>query len=315
MFRFEYLNDAALLSVEDFPELEGNINGPSLVAAPAWLNQPPARYLLYFAHHEGDSIRLALSDSLTGPWRLHHPPPIKLSNSGFATRSPSAEEMHPEAQAYIDANADGDYPHIASPEVWIDHEARQIRLYYHGRLADGRQRTRLALSTDGVNFEVRDEIVGLPYLRLFRHQDWFYSLAMPAQLCRSRDGLTDFETGPRLTDAPIRHHALLNHDGKWYVIWTRVGDTPERLLVSILDTGSNWLDWKLGEARDLHRAERPWEGGDLPADASAYGEIMSRVNQLRDPAIFEEENRIYLLYAVAGEQGIAIGELIRSGCD
>ena len=36
---------------------------------------------------------------------------------------------------------------------------------------------------------------------------------------------------------------------------------------------------------------------------------MQPVNQLRDPAIFEEGGRIFLLYAIAGEQGIAIGEL------
>jgi hypothetical protein len=36
---------------------------------------------------------------------------------------------------------------------------------------------------------------------------------------------------------------------------------------------------------------------------------MKPVNQLRDPAIFKENGKIYLLYAVAGEQGIAIGEL------
>lgn len=35
----------------------------------------------------------------------------------------------------------------------------------------------------------------------------------------------------------------------------------------------------------------------------------SGVNQLRDPAIFEESGRIYLLYAVAGENGIAIAEV------
>ena len=34
------------------------------------------------------------------------------------------------------------------------------------------------------------------------------------------------------------------------------------------------------------------------------------VNQLRDPAIFEEDARVYLLYAVAGESGIALAEVI-----
>jgi hypothetical protein len=35
----------------------------------------------------------------------------------------------------------------------------------------------------------------------------------------------------------------------------------------------------------------------------------AHVNQLRDPAIFEENGRVYLFYAVAGESGIAIAEL------
>jgi hypothetical protein len=33
------------------------------------------------------------------------------------------------------------------------------------------------------------------------------------------------------------------------------------------------------------------------------------VNQLRDPAIFEEDGRVYLLYSVAGEAGIGIAEI------
>jgi len=37
------------------------------------------------------------------------------------------------------------------------------------------------------------------------------------------------------------------------------------------------------------------------------------VNQLRDPAIFEEDDRVYLLYAVAGESGIAIAEIFLDG--
>jgi hypothetical protein len=31
---------------------------------------------------------------------------------------------------------------------------------------------------------------------------------------------------------------------------------------------------------------------------------------LRDPAIFEENGRVYLLYAIAGERGIAIAEIL-----
>ena len=36
---------------------------------------------------------------------------------------------------------------------------------------------------------------------------------------------------------------------------------------------------------------------------------MERVRQLRDPAIFRENGQTYLLYSVAGEQGIALARL------
>jgi hypothetical protein len=37
--------------------------------------------------------------------------------------------------------------------------------------------------------------------------------------------------------------------------------------------------------------------------------LYGHVNQPRDPAIFAEDGQIYLLYAVAGESGIAIAEI------
>jgi hypothetical protein len=309
MFSFHYLNNAPLIDVAKHVQLDGNANGPALVTAPDWLDNPPGKYLLYFAHHEGRSIRLATSENLTGPWKILSSTPMDLAQSHFATSSPTDGELHPEARAYIAADADGNYPHIASPDIWVDHENRQIRLYYHGRMANGLQRSRVALSDDGINFEAQHEILGLAYLRIFKHQDWFYALTMPGQLYRSRDGLSGFELGPKLTAEPIRHHALLHHHKQWYIFWTRVGDAPERILVSKLDTLADWSQWKLGEATEVHRPLRPWEGAELPNEASRYGGIMHRVNQLRDPAVFEENGRIYLLYSVAGEQGIAIGEI------
>ena len=313
MFAFHYLNDAPIIRVEDFPELEGNVNGPSLIKAPEWLVNRPGKYLLYFAHHEGRSIRLAASDHLTGPWKIIKPGPLDLEHSLFPDSSPDKSKLHPEAAAYIKAGADGDYPHIASPDVWVDHDTEQFRLYYHGRLEDGRQRSRVALSRDGLNFAARMKLVGLPYLRIFKHDGWFYSLTMPAQLYRSRDGLDNFEAGPRLTSEAIRHHALLRHEGLWYVFWSRVGDTPERILLSTLDTSGDWLQWKFGDTHEIHRAQKLWEGAEMSPRASKYGAVMQRVNQLRDPAIFEEDGKIYLLYALAGEQGIGIGELRKTG--
>src|SRR5207253_325786 len=34
-----------------------NINGPSLIRVPDWIEKPLGRYYLYFAHHDGDYIR------------------------------------------------------------------------------------------------------------------------------------------------------------------------------------------------------------------------------------------------------------------
>ena len=199
MFNFHYLNDAPIISARDHPDLEGNVNGPSLIAAPAWLANPPGKYLLYFAHHEGRSIRLAVSDRLTGPWKIVKPGPLDLEHSMFAETAPSEADLDPEAKFYIDAGSDGLYPHIASPDVRVDERQREIRMYYHGRLANGLQRTRLALSRDGLNFTARLPVVGLPYMRMFTHHGYYYAIAMPGQLYRSRDGLDDFEAGPRLT--------------------------------------------------------------------------------------------------------------------
>jgi len=57
------------------------------------------------------------------------------------------------------------------------------------------------------------------------------------------------------------------------------------------------------------RPEREWEGAQFPVEPSRRGSIDEPVNQLRDPAIYEEDGRVYLLYAVAGERGIGIAEI------
>jgi hypothetical protein len=55
--------------------------------------------------------------------------------------------------------------------------------------------------------------------------------------------------------------------------------------------------------------EMDYEGADLPLKPSKGGRAPGRVRQLRDPAIFCEGKKVYLLYSVAGESGIAISEL------
>ncbi len=267
-----------------------NINGPSLIGVPAWVDEPLGRYYLYFAHHKGTYIRLAYADDVGGPWTVHTPGVLELEDSHFPT------QVEP-------------YAHIASPDVHVLDEAGEIRMYYHGQLEPGSQRTRVAVSSDGLNFTAREEVLANPYFRAFRHGDWHYGMAMPGIFYRSDDGLTHFEQGPHLFEPDMRHAALMLRDDELLVFWTRVGDTPEHVLLSRIDLRPPWTQWKASEPQDVLLPETQWEGATRPLTRSVRGAIMEPVNQLRDPCIFEEADKVWLLYCIAGESGIALAEL------
>ena len=293
--RIERLVDAPIIRPEMDGSMGSNIAGPSLIRVPEWLPNPLGRYYLYFADHRGTYIRLAYADALTGPWTTYEPGTLQLDQSHFPTTCPPCA---PE-RAYV---------HIASPDVHVDHERREIVMYIHGRDA-GRQLTRAAVSPDGLHFTGRPEILGRPYFRAFRHDGFVYALAMPGVLYRSRDGLTDFEEGPQLFTPDMRHSAILRRGSRLFVFWTERGAAPERVLVATIDMTTDWMTWSESTPVEVLRPERRWEGAELPVEPSRGGSIDVPVNQLRDPAIFEEDGRVYLLYAVAGERGIALAEV------
>jgi hypothetical protein len=270
------------------PEMDGrmgsNINGPSLIRVPEWMKNPLGRYYLYFAHHQGEYIRLAYADSIEGPWRVHEPGTLRLSESHFSR-------------------------HIASPDVHIDRERRQIRMYYHG-VEDGKgQMTRVALSSDGLRFTAREEILGVSYFRVFQWDGWWYALGMPGIFYRSKDGLTGFEQGPKLFTDDMRHTALKLDGNTLSVFYSNVGDCPERIVLSTIDLTPDWMRWKASDRVTVLEPEMEWEGASLPLEPSIRGCAPQPVRQLRDPAIFREDRRTYLLYSVAGEHGIAIAEV------
>lgn len=251
--------------------------------------KPLGRYYLYFADHNGKSIRLAYADRLEGPWRVYAPGTLQLSQSYFSN-------------------------HIASPDVIVDDASHKIRLYYHGLTPEeGTQHTRLALSTDGIHFEAIREPVGKAsaYWRLFHYGGWWYALAMPGRLFRSRDGVTAFEAGPQLfSGAPSQvHSAVLVKGDALDVFYTRAGDTPERIVFSQVALGPDWTKWKPTSAQECLAPQEPWEGADLPLTAGRIGAADRPIRALRDPAIFEEMGRMFLLYAVAGESGLAIAQV------
>ena len=76
-----------------------------------------------------------------------------------------------------------------------------------------------------------------------------------------------------------------------------------------LDLGDDWQSWRLSGSSEILRPALAWEGADLPLAPSRPGAAESPVRQLRDPCIFEEGGRVYLLYSGAGEGGIGLAEI------
>ena len=182
-------------------------------------------------------------------------------------------------------------------------------MYYHGVAQDGSQRSRVALSADGIHFEARQEVLGNWYFGVFQYGGYHYALGMPGHFYRSRDGLTEFEEGPQLFSEDMRHSALKLEGDTLRVFYSNVGDCPERILMAAIDLAPDWMEWMESEPVVVLEPERDYEGAALPLKPSLRGLTKVSVRQLRDPAIYEEDGRVYLLYSVAGEDGIAIARL------
>lgn len=275
-----------------------NINGPSLMRAPSWLTNRLGTYYLYFAHHNGKYIRLAYADQLEGPWKIHAPGTLQLKDVPGCTG------------------------HIASPDVLVDEERREIRMYFHGpsKRGDG-QKSFVAVSKDGLHFQATDEVLGQFYFRVFRWQDAWFAMAKGGLLYRSQDGLTKFVPGPNPfpgskardenanTPGP-RHVALHRVGNELRVYYSNIGDEPERILRRRVQLTADWKTWTASAPEEVLRPELDDEGAKLPLKKSVAGAMKGRENALRDPGIFaDSDGRVYLLYSVAGESGIGISEL------
>ena len=280
------------------PELSAtlgdNINGPSLIRVPAWVQKPLGKYYLYFAHHQGKFIRLAYADQLDGPWKIYEPGTLHLDKVSLC------------------------HDHIASPDVHIDAVKRQILMYFHcpaegtGKDIDI-QKTALATSPDGLSFTAQSVALGPAYFRVFHWKQSYYAIARAGVVLRSRDGETPFEQGPTLFNEDpnliLRHAAVDLRGDRLSVYFSRIGDSPERILVSHVDLTADWTRWKASPPVMVIAPETEYEGGRLPSEPSKVDLAPGKVKQLRDPAIFREGGQTYLLYSIAGEGGIAIAKL------
>ena len=77
-----------LVTLQSSASLGDNINGPTIIRGPSWIEQPLGRYYMYFAHHMGAYVRLAYADSIAGPWTVHEPGVLPVNETAFFRPQP-----------------------------------------------------------------------------------------------------------------------------------------------------------------------------------------------------------------------------------
>lgn len=292
-----------------------NLNGPSLIRVPDWVDSRLGRYYLYFAHHKGTFIRMAYADDVLGPYTVYGSGVLDIEGTPFSE-------------------------HIASPEVIVDHDARVLRMLYHGAEFRGSkppglgQVTCIAESADGLRFASMNTCLGPAYMRVFSYGERHYAFNGGPARCiwRTADLGGSFERGPAITiegepyaapgDQPrgsrglvyrMRHPALHLRGHELDVYYSNVGDRPERIKRTTIDLRGEWTTWRGTPPVEILRSETDYEGAQLPDVPSRTGAANDPVQQLRDPHLFEDDGRCYLVYSVAGERGLAIAQLHEDG--
>jgi hypothetical protein len=305
------------------PALGDNINGPAVIRAPAWIRHPLGRYYLYFAHHQGSVIRLAVADDLAGPWKIYEPGVLDVKDTAFFRPQPDPKET---VAAFF-------YTHVASPEVHVDLARKRLLMWFHGWWTDGErwpsdpaearawamrkgyaQFTQVAESTDGIHFTVRPAITKQSYLRVFLYGGYFYGLSRLGQLARTVDPLETFDIGPNpFRDQSyadrVRHVAPFVRGSRLYVFFTAIGDAPERLLMSTIDLTADWSQWRATPPIEVLRPMAAYECTGIPVTPSKPGEAEGPEHAVRDPGVIEDRGRLLVFYSYCGEQGIAAADV------
>lgn len=320
-----------------------NINGPSLIRIPDWIPpenraDPSALYYLYFAHHQGDYIRMAWSDNLLGTYHLYG------VGSGFPVGQRGVLDLGADDRIDLD-NSITIHKHVASPDVHVDDSNKQIILYFHGpTLEPGGQRTFVSTSPDGLSFQdsILPVILGGSYFKVFEYKDTLYSVDNRADIYRgghvynpwsippgfdfmemlwSQNEIDpfqkDLDQDPDLAGSAIqiRHVGVHVEEDTLFVFYSRIGDSPERIMLSAIRLDDRTFEeWDpTYPPREILHPEYDWEGYYLPIQPSEGGSAKINVHQLRDPDVFEDiDGSLYLLYTGSGEGAIGIARLERT---
>ena len=273
-----------LITSELSQTIGGNINGASVIKTPQWLPDRLGRYYLYFSHHKGRFIRMAFSDNLEGQWRIYEEGTLHLND----------------AHQFRD--------HIASPDVHVDPKERKIRMYFHGvaRSKPG-QWTGVATSKNGINFQAAPDLLGKFYFRVWENKGKWYAIAKNniagwGELYKAESPDGPFKLrGNFLKD--MRHGAVITKGDDLEIFYTRVGDSPERILRCKVDMKPDWLQWTPTEPEEILRPECNYEGAGCEIKPSKHGSALG-VCELRDPFAMLTKDGLAIFYSGAGESNI-----------
>lgn len=344
-------NGQPVITQEMFTELDAedegeNINGPSVIRIPEWIApedraHPDAFYYCYFAHHDGQYIRMAWASEIEGTWHLYQ----------------TGSEIEPGDRGVLDLGNDVisldngiviPNNHLASPDVHVDDENQRIIMYFHsgGPLTiDGTeystQRTFVSYSPYGLDFydQIQPVLLGRSYFRVFEHENELYALGNsgdPYQATDINDPWTappGFDFTQKLwTEHPdnpfqddinyiggfseselrVRHTSVRKVDDELHVFYSRRGDLLENIQMSKINLSvDDWEDWDATYPPAEILVSAPgWEGGDLTPAPSETSAAPEDVNQLRDPYVFtDKDGSLYLFYAGRGENAIGLAKL------
>ena len=278
-----------IIGSELHADIGKNICGPCCISVPEWVAGKLGKFYLYFADHQGQVIKLAYADEITGPWKVHSCGVLSLKRFNDA------------------------YDHVASPDIYIDHSAQRLRLYFHARSRSrGREQWSFsAISNDGIHFAPEADYPLAPfYLKVFCFDGFFYGITKGGRIWRSEDGVKPFLGGNNIlhssnpTDLWHNYHGAARHFGlhQWNesldVYFTRIGDRPERILKGNVKLAEgSWLDWKCKDIVEVLRPELGYEGAHVALTESTSGPSMQIENALRDPDILQVGEELFMFYA------------------
>jgi hypothetical protein len=294
-----------ILRPEMIPKTDGahssNLNFPCLIRVPDWIAKPLGKYYLYFSSHHGLYIRLAYADTVQGPWKIYAPGTLTMEQVEAVNKELPHKGRH-----------------VATPDVHVDQATKEIRMYFHFKLPRLGHRAGVALSRDGLHFQPLPGALGEPYFRVFTWQKAYYAIDRKGTILKSADGLKDFRivsnavgdvARQRTPPATLRHTGVLLEGDELSVYYSRVGDAPESIWLTRISLRPAPKTWTAVKPVKVLEPTRDYEGIRFPLQPSRAGEA-ENVRQLRDPFVFREAGKSYLLYSVAGESGIALATLV-----